>query len=332
MSGWFAALRRLAGIELAPVGHVERLISGAGGFIAIYVIFLLGHDVLGEVGAAIMVASMGASAVLLFAVPHGALSQPWAVLVGHVVSAVIGVTCARLVGDTMLAAALAVGLAIAAMHYLRAIHPPGGATALSAVIGGEPVHALGFQFVLTPVLVNALIIVTVAVAVNALFWWRRYPAALGRKAETADTGETMPAGITHADFKAALAEIGTFVDIQEDEFVRLRTLMRKSAAARGVSPGDIRIGSYYSNGDFGPEWAVRRIVDAAPGNSGDVIWRAIAGPERNQQGIASRTAFARWAAYEVQRSESTWVRTTPADREARAGNVNPPAPDGSSDR
>ncbi|MFX8373896.1 HPP family protein, partial [Acinetobacter baumannii] len=80
--------------------------------------------------------SMGASAVLLYAVPHGALSQPWAVLAGHAVSAVAGVAAARNISDPALAAAVAVGTAILAMHYLRAIHPPGGATALTAVVGG----------------------------------------------------------------------------------------------------------------------------------------------------------------------------------------------------
>ena len=84
----------------------------------------------------LVVASMGASAVLLFAVPHGPLSQPWALIGGHMVSAFIGVSCATLVPDTITAAALAVGLAIGAMHLLRCIHPPGGATALAAVVSG----------------------------------------------------------------------------------------------------------------------------------------------------------------------------------------------------
>lgn len=308
------ALRRLVGIELAPVGHAERIISGIGGFIAIYVIFLFSHDVLGEVGAAIMIASMGASAVLLFAVPHGALSQPWAVIVGHLLSAVIGVACVKVFGATMLSAALAVGLAIAAMHYARAIHPPGGATALTAVIGGEPVHALGFQFVATPVLLNALIIVAVAVVVNGVFAWRRYPAALGRKPapvahETA--GEAAAGEIAHADFVAALESIGTFVDISEDEFLELRALMREAAAARRLTPDEIRLGGYYSNGAFGPDWSVRQVIDAArtttDGIGGDVIWRVVAGRDRNATGLSTRADFARWAASEVVRSESTWV-------------------------
>ncbi len=106
MSGVFEKVRmfaassralRLLGIELSPVGHVERLVSMAGGIVAIYVMILLERDILGQTGAAMLIGSMGATAVLLFAVPHGALSQPWAVIVGHAVSAAVGVTCARFI-------------------------------------------------------------------------------------------------------------------------------------------------------------------------------------------------------------------------------------------
>jgi CBS-domain-containing membrane protein len=91
-------------------------------------------------------------------VPHGQLAQPWAVLGGHVISAIIGVTCAQVIANEILAASAAVGLAVGAMYYLGCIHPPGGATALSAVVGGESVHALGYHFVITPVLMNVVVI------------------------------------------------------------------------------------------------------------------------------------------------------------------------------
>jgi CBS-domain-containing membrane protein len=138
---------------------------------------------------------MGASAVLLFAVPHGQLSQPWPVFGGHLVSALIGVASAKLVAPPLLAAAVAVALAISAMYYLRCIHPPGGATALTAVAGGETVHALGFHYVLTPVLLNVLIILAVALLFNFPFSWRRYPAVWATTAQPVasqggHTGET----------------------------------------------------------------------------------------------------------------------------------------------
>lgn len=302
------AIGRLMGIELSPVGHVERLVSAAGGFIAILVLISFERDLLGQTGAAMLTGSMGATAVLLFAVPHGALSQPWAVGVGHVVSALVGVTCARLLPGSMVAAALAVGLAIAVMHYLRAIHPPGGATALTAVIGGPQVHELGYAFVVTPVLVNALVMLTAAVAINAAFAWRRYPAAWGRRSAAAAPPSSADA-LSHADFVAALSRIGTFVDISEEEFTALRTLMREEAERRRLKPEDIRLGGYYSNGEQGADFAVRRVVDEEPGRAeGRVIWRVVAGRERDQQGLSTRHEFAQWACCEVQRSETTWMR------------------------
>lgn len=158
--------------------HLEKWISAAGGLVSLLGILLISHASLGHESAATLVASMGASAVLLFAVPHGPLSQPWAVFGGHMVSALIGVTCAKFIHDPTLAAAVAVALSIGAMHYLGCIHPPGGATALSAVVGGEAVYQLGYQYVLTPVMLNAVIILLIAVMFNYAFHWRRYPLAL----------------------------------------------------------------------------------------------------------------------------------------------------------
>jgi CBS domain-containing membrane protein len=302
----------LLGIELAPVTHVERAVSTIGAVIAIYILITIERSYIGETGAALLVASMGASAVLLYAVPHGSLSQPWAVLVGHVVSAIVGVTCARLVSDVTLAAALSVGLAIGAMHYLRAIHPPGGATALTAVIAGPEVHALGYQFVLTPVFINALIMVGLAMALNALFPWRRYPAALGKTKRPSGTAAGAAARLTHADFISALRRMGTFVDINEDDFLQLQALAQESAARRSLNPDDIRLGSFYTNDALGSDWAIRRIVDDGGGShGGSVIWRCVAGHKQNETGLCSRRAFAAWAAYEVTRAESTWIRARP---------------------
>src|SRR5690606_26570448 len=126
----------LLGIETNATSHNEKLISAVGALLGILTVYWASQWYLETAGILLMVASMGASAVLLFAVPHGALSQPWPVIGGHTVSAFIGVSCQLLYPDHALTPALAVGLAVGAMHYLRCIHPPGGATALSAVIGG----------------------------------------------------------------------------------------------------------------------------------------------------------------------------------------------------
>lgn len=219
------SLFRHLGVEFNPVSHAERLISMLGGFLAILLILVVSRMYISTADAVLLIPSMGASAVLLFAVPHGALGQPWNVLGGHLLSAVIGVACARLIPDITLAAAASVGLAIAAMHYLRCIHPPGGATALVAVIGGESIHVLGYQYVLTPVLVNVLIMLVVAVMFNYPFHWRRYPASLGRGAEGDETSATGPYGpIEHGDLVYALSEIDSFIDITEDDLLKIYRL------------------------------------------------------------------------------------------------------------
>ena len=161
--------------EIHPASHAEKLISAAGGFVGILLVLLVSSRVLDFHGAALVVASMGASAVLLFATPHSPLSQPWSLLGGHLISAAIGVTCAKVLPNSPYVWALAVALSIGAMHYLRCLHPPGGATALVAVMGGEQVRGMGYAFLVTPVLVNVMIILVVAVAANYPFRWRRYP-------------------------------------------------------------------------------------------------------------------------------------------------------------
>ena len=177
MRSSLVALRRWAGIGHERSTHTEKWLSTAGGLAGILGVALISQSQLGMTGSASIIASMGSSAVLLFAVPHGPLSQPWSVFGGHLVSAIVGVTCVKLIPAPMLAAAIAVALAIGAMHYLRCIHPPGGATALGAVLGGDAVHQLGYQFVITPVMLNAITILLVALVFNAPFAWRRYPAA-----------------------------------------------------------------------------------------------------------------------------------------------------------
>lgn len=208
-------------VQTFPVSQAEKRISALGGFVGILLVMVVSYAIADPVPAALIVASMGASAVLLFAVPHGALSQPWPLVGSHFVSAIIGVCCAKFIPIPFVAAAAAVGLAIAAMHLLRCIHPPGGATALSAVIGGDAVHALGFQFVLTPVLLNALIILAVAVAFNYPFRWRRYPVGWARiEVEKPGPTTTYP-DISHADFVAALSEIDSIIDITEQDLLRI---------------------------------------------------------------------------------------------------------------
>ena len=218
-SAWFKAL----GIELSPVSHRERLVSALGGLLGILLVYVVSRFALDGTSSPIMSFSMGSTAVMLFAVPHGPLSQPWPLLGGHLLSGLIGITCLLHVPEPMLAGSLAVGLSIGAMHYLRCLHPPAGATALVAAMGGDTVRALGYGFVAAPVMLNVLIILSVAIVFNVLFPWRRYPLFLMRAMAPARP-ESGYAAISHEDFVYALTQMDSFIDVSEEDLLRIYAL------------------------------------------------------------------------------------------------------------
>jgi CBS-domain-containing membrane protein len=124
----------------------------------------------------LLIGSMGASAVLVYGAPRSPLAQPRNLVGGHLLSALVGVTCYQWLADfPELAAALAVATAIALMQVTRTLHPPGGATALIAVVGSEQVHRLGFLYCLAPAGLGALILLAVGLVVNNIAGNRRYP-------------------------------------------------------------------------------------------------------------------------------------------------------------
>jgi CBS-domain-containing membrane protein len=151
-----------------PVGEI--IWSWVGAFLGIHLVALLGHCLeLVSVDCLYLIGSFGASAVLAYGAPLAEFSQPRNLVGGHVVSAVVGVTVLMLAGElSITACSTAVSLAIVAMHFTRTLHPPGGATALIAVIGGDKIHSLGYIYVLCPVLVGAVVMLLVALLVNNL--------------------------------------------------------------------------------------------------------------------------------------------------------------------
>ncbi len=296
-------LQRFLNIEPEPVSRAEKLVSTLGGITGIFLVAAVSHVFTGAEGAVLIVPSMGASAVLLFAVPHGRLSQPWALIGGHVFSAFVGVTCQQLVPEPFLAAGLAVGLAIGLMHVMGCIHPPGGATALAAVIGGPAIHELGYGYVLAPILINTVIIFSVAIIFNYLFPWRRYPVSLMRFTDSPPKGrtETAPA-IEREHIEQALADLDLIVDFTTEDLQRLFTLAMEHAERQRLTPEQIRLGHYYTNGKHGAEWSVRQIIDEE--RRGDparemVIYRVVEGPGQGMADSCTRAEFANWAAREV---------------------------------
>ncbi len=152
---------------------IDGLVAGVGGFVGIGCTAWLSRLAVGD-GVPVLALSMGATAVLLFALPRSPVAQPWAVVGGHGLASVMGVVCAQWLGVGDVAAAAAVGGAIVAMVWARCIHPPGGGTALAAVLGGEAVRALGYGYVVL-VLLNALWLLAIAMVWHAPFTHRRYP-------------------------------------------------------------------------------------------------------------------------------------------------------------
>ncbi|HER19418.1 MAG: HPP family protein [Halothiobacillaceae bacterium] len=240
----FARLRSLIGPGTTSVGWAEVTIAGLSALIGIAAVHLLTDWVAGAQTAIFMVGSMGATAVLLFAVPHGALSQPWPVFGGHLISAVIGVAAADWIPVPALAAGIAVSGSIAAMQLLRCIHPPGGATALVAAIGGSAVQDLGYGYVLVPVLANTLILFTLAVAANYPFHWRRYPIALAHW----DEPPAPPLSSRH--LQAAVRDLNVVVDITPAE---LDAIARRAIthATEDHSPVRLPIGQRYVHAEDG---------------------------------------------------------------------------------
>jgi len=212
------------GFSRQPANYREILLSTVGGFLGIYTILIISYRFLDPATAVYIVPSMGASAVLLFAAPHAQFSQPWNVIGGHLISALIGVACWQWIANHTTAAAVSVGLATGVMYFTRCIHPPGGATALAAVIGGEKLHELGYFYIFTPILLNAITILFVAIAFNVLYQWRRYPAHWPCQKKSSPTGLEGYAPIKHEDFVFALSHIDTYVDITEEDLLEIYQL------------------------------------------------------------------------------------------------------------
>lgn len=235
----FARIRRFLPSAI-PVSQDERLIGAIAAVIAMFFLGLIALYWHGVMNYTSLIAPMGASAVLLFAAPHSPLARPWAFVGGHLVSALVGITCAKLIPDTTVAAAAAVGGGILAMHYLRCLHPPGGATALLTVIGGPAIHSLGYGFLLSPLGFDLLALLGLALVLNNLMPGRRYPldrksAAAGKPAAPAVT-----IGLNPADLQRALEDMGVYIDVTREDLNEIYTRAMLHGQRRRM--GELRCG------------------------------------------------------------------------------------------
>jgi CBS domain-containing membrane protein len=196
----------------SPASLHERLRSIGGALIGIALTAWLSRLMLPAGLVPWLVAPMGASAVLVFAVPGSPLAQPWSVVGGNTLSALVGVVAAHFIPDTAVAAAVAVSGAIAVMFATRSLHPPGGASALFAVMAAPALAPLGWRFPVTPVLVNAALLTAAGVLYNSATR-RSYPHRPAKPLQP----EPREAGFTRADLDAVLARHAGLVDVARDE-------------------------------------------------------------------------------------------------------------------
>lgn len=214
----------LAGATLS-----ERSIACAGAFVAVALTAAAGFAF--SLQSPLLAAPIGASAVLVFAIPASPLAQPWPVIGGNTISAFIGLGVAWAIPDATIAAACAVALAIAVMSLTRSLHPPGGAVALTAALGSPVVAKWGALFPLVPVGLNSLSLVALGVAFHALSR-RSYPH---RAREPAATPGASAATLSAKDIDEALAQMGESFDIARDDLDRLLQYAEASAARRQAS-------------------------------------------------------------------------------------------------
>lgn len=193
---------------IPPAGNLtfkDQFLSLIASFISIVVVIFSTTYFASD--SPVLLASMGASVVILIFAPLSPFAQPWSFFCGHLVSAFMGMTCALYVTPFWLASALAVSVSIFAMLCLRCLHPPGAATALVPVIGGATFIELGYNFVLTPVLINILVMLIMVIIINRVYLKRDYPQSFNPIITASESR------LSQQDVQQALKKGGEFIDV-----------------------------------------------------------------------------------------------------------------------
>lgn len=220
-----------------PIRPIDALRGGGGALLGLLFAGLLGRLAVGggDWLHPLLVAPIGASAVLVFAVPASPLARPRAVLGGNIVSALVGITVALMIPQPLIAAPLAVGLAIGTMMLLGCLHPPGGAVALICVIGGPAVAKAGYLFALNPVALDSVLLTGAGVLWGRLTghaYPHRAPAALASPHHTKDPAPAVRVGYSPVDLDQALARYGELLDVSREDLDALFRQVELSAAQR----------------------------------------------------------------------------------------------------
>ena len=187
-----------------------------------------------------IVASMGASAIILFFIPGSPLAQPWPFVGGQLVSAFVGVFCALNIAETSTAAASAVGGSVLMMLVMRCLHPPGAATSLTPVMAGTSITSLGYSFVLVPVAVNVMTMLLLAIIINRWVMARDYPSPLPVKKKVeqrhAVSAPSHQIGFSEQDLDMALKDSDVFIDMTHAELSHVLSQVEINAFKRVKGP------------------------------------------------------------------------------------------------
>lgn len=207
----------------------EKLRSGIAGGLAILLLAVTLKYLPQHTYPLLLLGSMAASAVLLFAVPHSPLAQPWNLIGGHLISALAGWVCILLIDNPLIAAGLAVGAAIFLMHYCNCLHPPGAATALTLVLSSAQFHSMGWQSVLLIVTINAGLSLLLAVLINNLLPGRTYPMPHVAPAPP-KPGPFI--SLEQRDLEWALTQMQGVIDVSAEDLAGIYELALKHAQER----------------------------------------------------------------------------------------------------
>lgn len=215
---WLASFRPASG----EVRLRERLLSACGAFLGLLISSIVSHLALGELNPW-FIAPMGASAVLLFAVPASPLAQPWSIMGGNSIAAVLGVTAMHFINNSSIAFSVAVSVSIFVMMSLRCLHPPSGAVAMTAVLGGPAISALGYHFVIWPVAINSVLMLLIAILFNNLIG-RRYPHQTSTTDYKGNVSNPLPSeriGITSRDVEEVIESHAELLEISAGDLKEL---------------------------------------------------------------------------------------------------------------
>lgn len=242
----------------------EAMRAGLGAVIGLAVsgLFLLSPQMDLQLGL-YMIAPLGASSVLIFAVPNSPLAQPWSAMVGSIAAGVVGVAACMLIADPAWRIALAVGISIAAMIPLRAVHPPAGAVAMTAALNPEAIRSLGFKFVLAPVAAGTLALVVIGI-LYARATGRHYPLrqfdAPGPQG-TADHPAPERLGLSEEELNQILLNYRQSLNLGVEDLARLIGAAELQAAAHLAGPVDVQAIMSRDLVTVGPEATLGQVAD-----------------------------------------------------------------------